>query len=420
LPLTSVFDNAIRDNAKRRFLFVSKVLGKHIPILPTTLQIIGRLLASAWYEDIEALTMTDTIELSSYLPLLTSYVLEKHTKINDEVILKEIMIKLSKSGLLEKQYTLKEKTLFIGFAETATGIAQSVFSCFSNAGYIHTTREQINGMLPEFVFTEEHSHATEHMLYINDKNFLKDYERIVLVDDELTTGNTARNLISNLPGNKFGILTILDWRNKTQQESLNNFDSKAVIVSSLIKGTLDTVVEYATETIDKQIEFCSPSNAYYQELYVNSHVKGENLVVSNGCFGITSDDQLKINLIMKKIGALLLKQRKPGNLLCLGTEEFIYIPCALSSMLGDGVYFHSTTRSPIISYDNADYCIKNKFSFISPYDEKRTNYVYNIPKGFYKQVFVFLEKEISNVSKLMFMGIFRELGIEEVLFVNWF
>lgn len=419
LPITCLFCNAIRDNKKRRFLFVSKVLGKHIPIIPTSLQIIGRLLANAWYEDTESLTMTNTMELAALLPLLTSFASPENSNLN-KAALEEIITKLSKSGLLEKQYPLKEKTLFIGFAETATGIAQAVFNCFSNAGYIHTTREQLKEILPEFVFNEEHSHATEHMLYVMDKSFLKNYERIVLVDDELTTGNTAKNLINNLPGNKFGILTILDWRNIAQEESLNNIESKSVIVSSLIKGTLDNVIEYDASTIDKQIEFCSSDKADYQELYINDHIKCENLIMSNGRFGITSTDQLRINSILKQTSTLLFKRRKLGNLLCLGTEEFIYIPCILSSMLGGGVYFHSTTRSPIISYDNEEYCIKNKISFVSPYDEKRNNYVYNIPKGFYKQVFVFLEKPISDESKFRFMGMFREMGIEEVLFIYWF
>lgn len=421
LPLTSIFDNAIRDNTKRRFLFVSKVLGKHIPILPITLQIIGRLLACAWYEDIEALALPETTELSSYLPLLTSHSSGKKST-EETYDLAALLTKLRKSGLLKSQFFLKEKTLFIGFAETATGIAQAVFNCFTNAGYIHTTREQFQNMLPQFIFNEEHSHAVEHMLYVQDKNFLKDYERIVLVDDELTTGNTARNLIKKLPGKKFGILTILDWRNIEQQERLNTIDDKAVIVSSIIKGTLDDVIEYDIPTVDRQIEFHSYDKADYNELHINEYIKGESLAMANGRFGITSDDKLILDSIMKQATPLLLNERKSGNLLCLGTEEFIYIPCLCSSMLGNDVYFHSTTRSPIISTDDeaVAYCIKNKLSFTSPYDEVRKNYVYNIPKNFYNQVFVFLEKPISDASRFMFIGMFRELGIKEVLFVYWF
>ena len=40
---------------------------------------------------------------------------------------------------------LEKKTLFIGFAETATGIAGSVFSLFGkNASFICTTRQILN------------------------------------------------------------------------------------------------------------------------------------------------------------------------------------------------------------------------------------------------------------------------------------
>ncbi|MFQ7118904.1 MAG: phosphoribosyltransferase domain-containing protein [Intestinibacter sp.] len=44
-------------------------------------------------------------------------------------------------------------------------------------------------------FLEEHSHATNHNLYYEDLKYLKDKEEIILVDDEITTGNTCINLI---------------------------------------------------------------------------------------------------------------------------------------------------------------------------------------------------------------------------------
>lgn len=40
------------------------------------------------------------------------------------------------------QYPLQEEVLFIGFAETATSLGHSMFQCFQNAKYVHTTRNR--------------------------------------------------------------------------------------------------------------------------------------------------------------------------------------------------------------------------------------------------------------------------------------
>src|SRR5690242_4617317 len=59
LPLDSLFSLAARENLKREFLFVSKVLGKHIPINPLVLKIIGGILARAYQNEIEGIVFED-------------------------------------------------------------------------------------------------------------------------------------------------------------------------------------------------------------------------------------------------------------------------------------------------------------------------------------------------------------------------
>lgn len=411
LPLNCLFQNAARDNAKRKFLFVSKVLGKHIPMHPMVLRIIGGILARTWLYDIENIYTSDIEELISSLLSLTE---ETNPQKDTMLTTKEIA---DIASLLDTPLKLKEKTLFIGFAETATGIAQAVFSCFSNAGYIHTTREELEGLSPAFIFKEEHSHAVEHMLFPKNSSFLHEYDRIVLIDDELTTGKTAINLINKLPGANFGIITVLDWRNPLQFEQLNLLRNKSLIVSSLVKGTLNEVTELPSHSIDNIVEFKNSNNTLYDELYISDALKIENAISLNGRFGITSTEQLQINSHISQVAKLLLKRRVSGNLLCLGTEEFIYIPGAISAQLGQRVYFHSTTRSPIFSNAGDNYCIKNKLCFHSPYDHNRKNFVYNLPNNFYKQAFVFLEKPIDENSKQMFLGIFKKFQIANILFV---
>lgn len=45
LPLPEICDFALRHNARRRFLFVSKVLGRHMPTRPVAMQDVASRLA---------------------------------------------------------------------------------------------------------------------------------------------------------------------------------------------------------------------------------------------------------------------------------------------------------------------------------------------------------------------------------------
>lgn len=45
-----LFRLAVRQNTQRAFLFVSKVLGKHLPVEPAALLAAGKLLALAWLD----------------------------------------------------------------------------------------------------------------------------------------------------------------------------------------------------------------------------------------------------------------------------------------------------------------------------------------------------------------------------------
>jgi len=160
--LDSLLSFSSRINKKRGFFFVSKVLGKHIPTTPSLME-------------------------STY---------------------KELAKLVPRSD---------EKTLFVGFAEAATALGQGVFEALNlpNSFYIS--------------FKEEHSHAPSHIFYAPQdpslQEMLSQITRIVLIDDEVTTGNTANNLIEAfkevLPKVKtYTLITLLDWSSK----KYDNFD----------------------------------------------------------------------------------------------------------------------------------------------------------------------------------------------------
>ena len=87
-----------------------------------------------------------------------------------------------------------ERLLLIGFAETATAIgAQAAITLETK--YIQTTREVIPDARYLF-FSEAHSHATEQKLVKDDiDRVINDIDRIVFIEDEVTTGNTIMNII---------------------------------------------------------------------------------------------------------------------------------------------------------------------------------------------------------------------------------
>jgi hypothetical protein len=402
IPVSKLFTMSARENKKRDFLFVSKVIGKHIPMIPGTLKIVGAILARLWVNERENSYAYPTTQLVNELISLDS----THSMDNLD-------------GILNSPIKLARKTLFIGFAETATGLAQSIFENFTNAAYIHTTREKITSIEPALFFKEEHSHAVEHSLFPYKKDFFNDFEDIVLIDDELTTGKSALNLIRCLPGKYFGIISILDWRDANSYKMFSDEKDVDVMVCSLIKGDLKCIKSKDIISDDiiippSNTKLISSSDYVFK---IAQSIEGYNK--STGRFGITSKDNFRISREIKSVSQILIKERTSGNCLCVGTGEFIYLPCSISAMLGDNVYFHSTTRSPVHSRNLDAYGNKNKVAFQSPEDNNVTNYLYNIPDNFYDQVFFFSEKPLTNDKKEEFNKIFSCFHVKSIIFVCW-
>lgn len=143
----SLFAFAERENPRRAFLFVSKVLGRHIPVRPSV--------------------MAGTFErLAAKIPA-----------------------------------DLPGPVLVIGMAETATGLGAGVHRAFSvtrpDALYMVSTRHSLGTEL--FTrFEEEHSHATAHLIHLpidpDIREMMLSARSLILVDDEASTGQTFVNL----------------------------------------------------------------------------------------------------------------------------------------------------------------------------------------------------------------------------------
>ena len=150
VPLDQLCGFASRYNAARGFLIVSKVLGKHYPVRPSTME----------------KTYARLGEMIGMLPLPAPF-------------------------------------CCIGMAETAIGFGRGVFeACQSQPAwaqslYMHTTRYRLTH--PSAMNIDEaHCHAREHAIYVPDteekQHIFTTAKTLVLLDDEMSTGNTLLNL----------------------------------------------------------------------------------------------------------------------------------------------------------------------------------------------------------------------------------
>ncbi|WHY32782.1 phosphoribosyltransferase family protein [Cytobacillus firmus] len=398
-----LFVMAARINKKRSFLFVSKVLGKHIPIDPKIGLLTGELLASRYMEKVKKVETGKAAELLSAIKNGTDF--------------------LNSNPFIDKDHN----PVIIGFAETATALGHAFFQSFKRADYFHTTREQLANQNSVITFEEEHSHATSHRCYA-DADLLDNKREIILVDDEMTTGKTAINIIRSIherfPRKIYTVVSILDWRSPKDQILFDDLEKELGIIInnvSLLKGEIDV---NGTPEVNKgqsagelsgqtaQISYIDISKEFPELLSttnepsvtLNGEIRSTPYLKDSGRFGLDEKRQAGLSVSLAEVGQSLSRKRDGRNTLCLGTGEFMYIPMKLASLMGEGVKFHSTTRSPIFVRNDKDYGAQYGISFENPEDPEMAQFVYNIPDGCYDEVFLFFEREPEKDSLMPFIN----------------
>lgn len=191
-PPESLFGFAERRNPKRAFLFVSRVLGRHIPARPS--------LMAESFEDLAA-------KIPEGLP---------------------------------------GPVLVIGMAETAVGLGAGVHRAYSSTRsdtlYIVSTRHPLGTEL--FArFEEEHSHASAHLVHLPAdpavREMMLNARSVVLCDDEASTGKTFINLHQALVDaglskvERVVTCVLTDW----SAGSMRNAMGPAVEQVSLLQGS---------------------------------------------------------------------------------------------------------------------------------------------------------------------------------------
>ena len=177
---------AQRINPKRAFLFVSKVLGRHIPVAPNIMR--------SAFTDLANLVPSD----------------------------------------------LPQPILVIGMAETAVGLSAGVHQAlqtrYPQALLLNSTRHAQHGESSDpkgtdsllTTFCEDHSHASQHLIYPSKDSVTQSQllasKTLIMVDDEASTGNTCVNVVTALREagltqlEQVHLTTLVDW--SLDQENL--------------------------------------------------------------------------------------------------------------------------------------------------------------------------------------------------------
>ena len=271
-----------------------------------------------------------------------------------------------------------EKILFIGFAETATAIGAQV-AITVGGKYIQTTRECIEGAEYLF-FSEAHSHATEQKLIKKDiDNCISHIDRIIFVEDEVTTGNTNLNIVNIIENRysnnvNFAVASLLNGMNK---ECLKVYNDRNIELHYVVKSNHEKYPEIAEKYADngkyhnvdleKKIELSSINVSGY----VNARRLCDAREYEHACEKLWNNIKQKL-FIDDKL-----------SILVIGTEEFMYPAMYVGKKieeLGHRVKSHSTTRSPILVSVDDGYPLNERFELRSLYDKDRVTYIYNIKK----------------------------------------
>lgn len=365
---------AQRINPKRAFLFVSKVLGRHIPVAPGTMR--------------HAFT-----DLANLVP--------------DD---------------------LPEPILVIGMAETAVGLSAGVHQAlqtrYPNALLLNSTRHaQHNDDNTETLlttFSEDHSHASQHLIYqsadtVTQAQLLAS-KTLIMVDDEASTGNTCVNVVTALRNagldqlQQVHLTTLVDWSLNQNQSHANADDTIATRLSN-IEFHRHHLLSGAWQWTD------APNPEPITMPSVDTTEAGSHALGDTGNWGrfptLDSTDgfafyltkfQAAFNLFNQQAQsekASFEKEQLPQRILVLGSNEFVWLPFLLAEWLetqtqNATVKFSALTRSPIALGG----AITTMLSFSDNYGLGMTNFAYNVEPSDWDLIVLCVETSADSVDEM--------------------
>lgn len=322
--------------------------------------------------------------------LLVSHFLGKHIPAESRTVY-GLSLKL---GTSVRATLRNESALVVGFAETATALGAAV-SDELDVDYLHTTRRHIGALVPFGDFEEEHSHATNHLLYPDDSTLFDPDRALILVDDELSTGRTAMNMIRVLhhvaPRRHYVVASFLDMRSDRDVAAMHAFADELGIQLQAVRmagGTVHLpadVVTRAAALIAAQPDPPPPAAPRAKVRLVESLWPAG--VRDGARHGFRYEDRRQASIAARAVAARLAELIEGDRVLVLGSEELMHAPILIAISLADWaddgriVRVSSTTRSPVLAIDEPGYPIRTALSFPAhddPADGSGLRYAYNV------------------------------------------
>ena len=322
-----------------------------------------------------------------------------------------------------------EKLLLVGFAETATAIgAQAAITV--GADYIQTTREVIPGVNYLF-FSEEHSHATEQKLVKDDiDRVAAETDRIIFIEDEVTTGKTIRNIISILDREydgkfKYSIASLL---NGMSEENLERYKRQGISLYYLVKTDHSGYGTVAEQYRCDGLYICAIPENHTQEsadIDVQSEKNmREHIISIPGWMNARRFvDAKQYEAACKKLAKTVITEtvvKQGERVLVIGTEEFMY-PALLTGYeiekMGCVVRCHSTTRSPIAVSTEEEYPLHCRYELRSLYDPDRKTFIYDLES--YDRVIVMTDSALVSLKGLETLTYALRMKNENITVIRW-
>lgn len=335
---------ALRRNKARLLLLVSTALGKHVPAIPSTIS--------------EAAHRLGTLVLEG---------------------------------------DLTEPVLVIGFAETATALGYGVAEMLGDAHYIHTTRTPSNA--PIAAFSEEHSHAQTHYLAPLEASVLASARTIVLVDDEISTGRTAINLMRSISDRSqcrnFLVASLVDSRGDTERLAMDRAaDEAGFSVAVFSISTVGLVVpEKPSLAVDARSDPTRVSPGGERGPVQTLDIPWPDHLNLHGSEGFSRADRAELTLQSRAIAATVLAEVVGDpRIHVVGVEEFMTVPLALAGFIEEAGFrtsFSSTTRSPAAVIDEEGYAIRSGIEFFGDANQaEHGRFLYNVEPNLYDLIIV--------------------------------
>ncbi|MCQ1954155.1 phosphoribosyltransferase domain-containing protein [Arthrobacter sp. zg-Y238] len=402
LPVEDLVGLALRRNPRRAHLLVSRVLAKHVPTEPALVlaagELLGALAGAALGSKVDdAVLRGVAAELAAVLEDGESAAGSRRA--NDDggrhaaPRTPRARLQYARERLWDLPVSHPE-VVTIGYAETATGLGRLVADMLGSY-YIHSTRHAPEGAVAYGAFEEAHSHATSHRLLPVDPAQLNSPGPVVLVDDELSTGATVINTITELhaaaPHPLYVVASLIDLRSDADRARFDELADElgcSIRVVALGTGSIELgedILVRAEQLIGGLPD--SPAGAARSDSAPGTVTLLEDTARSlrsdrfGNRAGISSDylgtlpDALpgavsaeSLALVASRISAALPASAE--SVLVLGCEEFIHVPLTIANAVaealpGASVRFSTTTRSPIVPIDRPDYAIANAVDFAS-------------------------------------------------------